>query len=30
MHNNAFTPENAAMPLIDHQVGTIGGTHSLR
>jgi hypothetical protein len=30
MHNNAFTPENAAMPLIDHQVGTIAGTHSLR
>lgn len=28
MHKNAFTPENAAMLLIDHQVGTMGWTHS--
>jgi nicotinamidase-related amidase len=28
MHKNAFTPENAAMLLIDHQVGTIAWTHS--
>ena len=28
MHRNVFTPENAAMLLIDHQVGTIGWTHS--
>ena len=28
MHNNAFTPENAAMLLIDHQLGTMGWTHS--
>ena len=30
MHKNAFTPENAAMLLIDHQVGTIAGTHSFQ
>jgi nicotinamidase-related amidase len=28
MHKNAFTPGNAAMILIDHQVGTMGWTHS--
>jgi nicotinamidase-related amidase len=28
MHKNVFTPENAAMLLIDHQVGTIGWTNS--
>ena len=28
MHNNAFTPGNAAMVLIDHQIGTMGWTHS--
>ncbi|KGE13485.1 isochorismatase family protein [Sphingobacterium deserti] len=28
MHKNAFTPENAAMLLIDHQVGTMAWTHS--
>lgn len=28
MHNKAFNPENAAMLLIDHQVGTMGWTHS--
>jgi len=28
MHNKAFNPENAAMVLIDHQVGTMGWTHS--
>lgn len=28
MHRNVFTPENAAMLLIDHQVGTISWTHS--
>jgi nicotinamidase-related amidase len=28
MHKNAFTPGNAAMVLIDHQVGTMGWTHS--
>jgi nicotinamidase-related amidase len=28
MHTNVFTPENAAMLLIDHQVGTIAWTHS--
>lgn len=28
MHKNAFTPENAAMLLIDHQIGTMGWTHS--
>jgi nicotinamidase-related amidase len=28
MHKNVFTPQNAAMLLIDHQVGTIGWTHS--
>ena len=28
MHKNAFTPENAAMLLIDHQLGTMGWTHS--
>ena len=28
MHEGAFTPENAAMLLIDHQVGTMGWTHS--
>ena len=30
MHKNVFTPENAAMLLIDHQVGTIAGTHSFQ
>lgn len=28
MHKNVFTPENAAMLLIDHQTGTISWTHS--
>lgn len=28
MHRNAFTPQNAAMLLIDHQVGTMSWTHS--
>jgi nicotinamidase-related amidase len=28
MHRKVFTPENAAMLLIDHQVGTIAWTHS--
>jgi nicotinamidase-related amidase len=28
MHKNAFTPSNAAMLLIDHQVGTMTWTHS--
>jgi nicotinamidase-related amidase len=28
MHRNVFTADNAAMLLIDHQVGTIGWTHS--
>jgi hypothetical protein len=28
MHTNVFTPENAAMLLIDHQVGTMSWTHS--
>lgn len=28
MHRNVYTPENAAMLLIDHQVGTIAWTHS--
>lgn len=28
MHKNVFTPENAAMLLIDHQIGTMGWTHS--
>jgi nicotinamidase-related amidase len=28
MHKNAFTPDNAAMLLIDHQIGTMGWTHS--
>jgi len=28
MHNNVFTPENAAMLLIDHQFGTMQWTHS--
>src|SRR5262245_54668089 len=28
MHKKAFTPENAAMLLIDHQVGTMAWTHS--
>jgi len=27
MHTNVFTPENAAMLLIDHQVGTMSWTH---
>ncbi|MBR0762939.1 isochorismatase family protein [Bradyrhizobium sp. vgs-9] len=29
MHKNAFTPDNAAMVLIDHQIGTMSWTHSL-
>lgn len=29
MHKNAFTPDNAAMVLIDHQVGPMSWTHSL-
>lgn len=28
MHKTAFTPNNAAMLLIDHQVGTMAWTHS--
>ncbi|KLK92573.1 isochorismatase [Microvirga vignae] len=28
MHKNVFTPENAAMLLIDHQTGTTSWTHS--
>lgn len=28
MHKKAFTPDNATMVLIDHQVGTMGWTHS--
>ncbi|GLK74521.1 isochorismatase family protein [Ancylobacter dichloromethanicus] len=28
MHKNVYTPENAAMLLIDHQEGTISWTHS--
>ena len=28
MHKKAFTPDNAAMLLIDHQLGTMGWTHS--
>ncbi|MCS4168474.1 isochorismatase family protein [Sphingobacterium sp. BIGb0116] len=28
MHTKAFNPENAAMLLIDHQVGTMAWTHS--
>jgi hypothetical protein len=28
MHKAAFTPDNAAMLLIDHQLGTMGWTHS--
>ena len=28
MHKNAFNPENAAMLLIDHQIGTMAWTHS--
>ena len=28
MHKNALTPDNAAMLLIDHQVGTMAWTHS--
>lgn len=28
MHSTAFTPDNSALLLIDHQVGTIGFTHS--
>jgi nicotinamidase-related amidase len=28
MHKAAFTPDNAAMLLIDHQVGTMSWTHS--
>jgi nicotinamidase-related amidase len=28
MHSKAFTPDNAAMLLIDHQIGTMGWTHS--
>jgi nicotinamidase-related amidase len=28
MHKNAFTPGNAALVLIDYQVGTMGWTHS--
>lgn len=28
MHKNVFTPENSAMILIDHQVGTMAWTHS--
>jgi nicotinamidase-related amidase len=28
MHKQAFTPDNAAMLMIDHQVGTMGWTHS--
>lgn len=28
MHKNVFTPQNAAMLLIDHQIGTMSWTHS--
>jgi len=28
MHKNVFTPDNAAMLLIDHQIGTMSWTHS--
>jgi secreted PhoX family phosphatase len=28
MHKKAFTPDNAAMLLIDHQLGTMSWTHS--
>lgn len=28
MHKKAFTPDNAAMLLIDHQIGTMAWTHS--
>ena len=28
MHKAAFTPENAAMQLIDHQIGTMAWAHS--
>ncbi|WP_088345283.1 MULTISPECIES: isochorismatase family protein [Rhodomicrobium] len=28
MHKNVFTPDNAAMLLIDHQIGTMAWTHS--
>ena len=28
IHKAAFTPENAAMLLIDHQLGTVGWTYS--
>ncbi|MBO9545794.1 isochorismatase family protein [Caulobacter sp.] len=28
MHKKAFTPDNAAMLLIDHQIGTMSWTHS--
>jgi nicotinamidase-related amidase len=28
MHKKAFTPDNTAMVLIDHQVGTMAWTHS--
>lgn len=28
MHSKAFNPENAAILLIDHQIGTMGWTHS--
>src|SRR5260370_5603706 len=28
MHKAAFTPNNAAMLLIDHQIGTMAWTHS--
>jgi len=28
MHSRAFTPDNSAMLLIDHQVGTMAWTHS--
>src|ERR1700759_1630934 len=29
MHKNTLTPDNAAIVLIDHQVGTMSWTHSL-
>jgi hypothetical protein len=28
MHKAVFTPDNAAMLLIDHQIGTMAWTHS--
>ena len=28
MHKNVYTPANAAMLLIDHQIGTMSWTHS--